>query len=171
MALIINNIIRFAVLILLQGLILNQVTILGGQMIPFLYVLAILMLPIETPVWLVLIISFFTGASIDIFTNTMGMHISAALFLGFLRGYILSLLSPREGYEMGVRPRIDSLGINWFISYAGILILAHHLWLFYIEVFRFSHFFSTLSRAILSAAFTLLLCILVQYLFYFKRRF
>ena len=140
-------------------------------MLPFLYVLAFLMLPIETPVWIVLVISFLTGASIDIFTNTLGMHISAALLMAILRKPVLNLLSPREGYEMGTRPRIDSLGISWFLSYAGLLILAHHFWLFYLELFRFSHFFSTLFRVILSSAFTLLLCVLVQYLFYFKRRF
>lgn len=171
MFLIINNILRFVILILIQGLVLNQVTLLGGQMLPFLYVLAILMLPIETPVWLVLLISFLTGASIDMFTNTLGMHISASLLLAILRKPVLSLLSPREGYEMGTRPRIDSLGISWFLSYAGLLILAHHSWLFYLELFRFSQFFSTLFRVILSSTFTLLLCVLVQYLFYFKKRF
>lgn len=171
MFLIINNILRFVILILIQGLVLNQVTLLGGQMLPFLYVLAILMLPIETPVWLVLLISFLTGASIDMFTNTLGMHISASLLLAILRKPVLSLLSPREGYEMGTRPRIDSLGISWFLSYAGLLILAHHSWLFYLELFRFSQFFSTLLRVILSSTFTLLLCVLVQYLFYFKKRF
>lgn len=171
MFLIINNILRFVILILIQGLVLNQITLFGGQMLPFLYVLAILMLPIETPVWLVLLTSFLTGASIDIFTNTLGMHISAALFLAILRKPVLNLLSPREGYEMGTRPRIDSLGISWFLSYTGLLILAHHFWLFYLELFRFSQFFSTLFRVILSSAFTLLLCVLVQYLFYFKRRF
>lgn len=170
MALVINNILRFVILILIQGLILNQVTVLGGLAIPFLYVLAILMLPIETPTWLVLIISFITGACIDIFTNTLGMHISATLLIGFLRGQILTLLSPREGYEMGVRPRIDSLGLTWFVSYAGILILAHHFWLMFIEVFRFEQFFSTFLRVLLSGAFTLLLAVLVQYLFYHKRR-
>ncbi len=170
MSLILTNIFRFVVLILFQGLILNQVTLLGGQMLPMLYVLAILMLPIETPPWLVLIISFVAGACIDVFSNTLGMHISASLLLGFLRGRILPLLAPREGYEMGVQPRIDSLGLTWFVSYAGILILAHHFWLFFLEIFRFTQFFSTLLRVLLSSAFTLVLAIMVQYLFYHKRR-
>lgn len=166
----VNNILRFGILILFQGLILNQVTLLGGQMLPMLYVLAILMLPIETPVWLVLIVSFLTGACIDVFSNTLGMHISASLLLGFLRWPVLRLLAPREGYEIGVQPRIDALGLTWFISYAGILILIHHFWLFYLEIFRLSQFFSTLMRVLLSTGFTLLLAVLVQYLFYFKRR-
>lgn len=170
MGIVLNNIIRFVVLILFQGLILNQVTLLGGQMQAMLYVLAILMLPIETPRWLVLLISFVAGASIDLFTNTLGMHISSALLLGFARGPVLALLAPREGYEIGVRPRIDSLGLSWFVSYAGLLILAHHFWLFFLEVFRLSEIFYTLFRIILSTAFTLVLAILAQYLFYFKRR-
>ncbi len=165
-----SNIIRFVVLILFQGLVLNQVNLLDGQMLPLLYVLAILMLPVETPAWLVLIISFLTGACIDIFSNTFGMHISATLLLGFLRAPVLRLMAPRDGYEIGVEPRIDSLGITWFLYYAGILILAHHLWLFFLEIFRFSQFFTTLLRVVLSAGFTLLLAVLVQYLFYFKRR-
>lgn len=170
MGLVINNLLRFIGLILFQGLILNPISLFGGQVQPMLYVLALLMLPIETPVWLVLIASFLTGGAVDLFTNTLGMHISAALIMAVLRKRILALLAPREGYETGTRPRIDQLGINWFISYAGLLILVHHLWLFFLEVFRFSAFFSTFSRAILSTLATLLLCVLVQYLFYFKRR-
>lgn len=170
MGIVFNNIIRFVVLILFQGLILNQVSLFDGQVQPMLYVLAILMLPIETPRWLVLVIAFVTGACIDLFTNTLGMHISAALVLGFLRGPVLGLLAPREGYEIGVRPRIDSLGLSWFISYAGLLIFAHLFWLFFLEVFRLSEFFYTLLRIILSSVFTLVLAILVQYLFYFKKR-
>jgi len=170
MTIILNNILRFVVLILFQGLILNQVTLFGGQILPMLYILAILMLPIETPTWFVLIISFATGASIDIFTNTLGMHISATLMVGFMRKRVLELFAPREGYEIGVKTRIDSLGLSWFLSYAGLLILVHHFWLFFLEVFRFTHFFHTFFRVILSAGFTLLLAVLVQYLFYYKRR-
>lgn len=170
MSIVLNNILRFVFLILFQGLVLNQVTLFDGQMVPYLYVMAILMLPIETPVWLVLLIALVTGGCIDIFTNTLGLHMSAALFIGFLRKRVLELLAPREGYEIGVRPRLDDLGLSWLVSYSGLLILAHHFWLFFLEVFRFSHFFSTFFRVLLSASFTLLLVVLAQYLFYNKRR-
>lgn len=170
MAVVVQNILRLLALILFQGLILNSIGLWNGQVQPMLYVLGILMLPIEAPVWVVLIACFFTGASVDLFLDTLGMHTSACLVLGILRARILALFAPRDGYEIGIRPRIDALGLQWFVSYAGILILVHHLWLFFLEVFRFSSFFHTFARALGSAIFTLMLCVLVQYLFFFKRR-
>ena len=50
----------------------------------------------------------------------------------------------------------------WFMTFAGVLVLVHHLWLFFIEVYRFQHFFATLFRAVLSTAATLVLCLLAQ---------
>ena len=54
------------------------------------------------------------------------------------------------------------MGLPWFLTYSGLLILVHHLWLFFAEVYRFSAFFSTLTRAILGGLATLGLCLLVQ---------
>jgi hypothetical protein len=89
--------------------------------------------------------------------------------MGYIRPSVLKIFSPRDGYEFGAEPSIQYLGIPWFLSYAGILILAHHLVLFYIEVFRFNEFFSTLFRVIISSFFTLLLVVFSQYLFQSKK--
>ena len=50
---VVGNTLRFIFLVLLQVLILNNIQ-LSGYLNPFLYVLFILMLPFETPKWLVL---------------------------------------------------------------------------------------------------------------------
>jgi len=155
---------RFFILILIQVLLMNNIQ-LGGFINPYLYVFFILMLPLNTPKWLLLILAFLLGLSIDMFSNTAGMHAAASVFMAYLRPYILELLSPREGYEMNHKPTIQHMGTNWFLSYAGILVFFHHLLLFYLEVFRFSEFFSTFFRVILSSAFTLLLVVLSQFLF------
>jgi hypothetical protein len=63
-----------------------------------------------------------------------------------------------------MRPTIPGMGITWFITYAGVLILVHHLWLFFVELFRFERFFGTFFRAVLSGAFTLVLVLLAQFL-------
>jgi len=99
------------------------------------------------------------------FSNTVGMHIAACTIMAFCRPYLLKMISPREGFERGSKISIRKFGINWFITYAGILILLHHTVLFYLEIFRFSAFFSTLLRVILSSAFTLCLVIVTEYLF------
>lgn len=165
---IIRNIIRFIVLVLVQVLIVQNIE-LGRFINPFVYVLFILMLPFETPKWLLLVASFFLGITIDLFYDTSGMHAAACVLMGYIRPGVLKLFSPRDGYEFGTQPSIQYLGIPWFLSYAGILVVVHHLVLFYIEIFRFSEFFSTFFRVIVSSIFTLLLVVISQYLFQRKK--
>ena len=165
---IIRNILRFFVLVLVQVLIVKNIE-LGRFINPFVYVLFILMLPFETPKWLLLVASFILGITIDMFYDTSGMHAAACVMMGYIRPGILILFSPRDGYEFGTQPSIQYLGIPWFLSYAGILVVIHHLILFYIEIFRFSEFFSTFFRVIVSSIFTLLLVVISQYLFQRKK--
>jgi hypothetical protein len=132
-------------------------------------VLFIIVLPFETPKWVLLFSAFIMGITIDMFYDTAGMHAAACVFIAYIRPGVLKLFSPRDGYEFGTQPTIQHLGIPWFLSYSGILIVLHHLILFYIEIFRFSEFFSTLFRVITSSIFTILLVVISQYLFYRKK--
>ncbi len=165
---IIRNIIRFILLVAVQVLIINNIE-LGRFINPFLYVLFIIILPFETPKWVVLFSAFLIGITIDMFTDTGGMHAAACVLMGYVRPAVLKLFSPRDGYEFGTQPTVQYLGVPWFMSYAGILVLSHHLFLFFLEVFRFSEFFSTFLRVLVSTVFTLFLVIITQYLFYRKK--
>ncbi len=162
-----RNITRFIVLVLVQVLILNNIQI-SGYIVPYFYVLFILLLPFETPNWLLLTMGFVLGITIDLFSHTPGMHAAATVFMAFLRPWVLQMSAPRDGYETGTFPRVYYLGFQWFLRYTVILVLAHHLMLFYIEVFRFSEFFSTLLRVLLSSMFTVILIMLSQYFIYRK---
>jgi len=156
---------QFLVLVLLQVFILNNVQM-GGFVNPYIYILFIILLPVNTPKWLLLVLGFVLGLSIDLFAHTPGMNSSASVFLAFIRPYILEIVAPREGYEKDSSPRIKIYGFTWFLRYAFIMVLAHHFVLFYIEVFRFSDFFLTFSRVILSTIFSTLLIVTSQYLIY-----
>ena len=163
-----KNSLRFIFLVLFQVLILNNIQ-LSGYLNPFLYVLFILMLPFQSPDWLVLILSFVLGISIDMFADTGGLHAVACVLMAFIRRPVLKLVSPRDGYDTGQKPTLQQFGFGWFFSYAGILIFVHHLTLFFMETFSFSEFFSTLFRAILSSLFTLMLIFISQF-FYSNHR-
>ena len=165
---IIRNIIRFFVLVLVQVLIIKNIE-LGRFINPFLYVLFIIIMPFETPKWLLLVVAFVLGITIDMFYDTPGMHSAACVMMAYIRPGVLKLFSPRDGYEFGTQPTIQYLGIPWFLSYAGILIVIHHLILFYIEIFRLHEFFSTFFRVIISSIFTLILVVITQYLFHRKK--
>jgi cell shape-determining protein MreD len=162
-----RNIIRFFILILVQVLLLDNV-LLGGYLNPYFYVLFILLMPFETPRWLLLVAGFLLGLSIDLFTNTLGMHTAATVLMAFMRPWVLSLFAPRDGYEPETYPRIYYYGLGWFAGYAAILTLLHHLVLFYVEVFHFQYFFTTLLRVILSTALTTSTVILSQFFIFRK---
>ena len=159
-----GNIVRFILLILVQILILNHIQ-LSGFINPFVYILIILTLPVKISKILLLTVAFFTGIIIDIFMNTGGIHAAATVCMAFFRPYILNTIAPRDGYEIEEKPSINKLGLSWFLSYASILVLIHHLTLFYLEAFQFENFFATLLRVLISTLFTLLFILISQYLF------
>jgi len=165
---VLRNIVRFIVLVLAQVLIIKNIE-LGRFINPFIYVLFIIVLPFETPKWLLLLSAFILGLNVDIFYDTPGMHAAACVLMAYVRPGVLKLFSPRDGYESGTQPTIQYLGIPWFLSYSAILIVIHHLFLFFLEMFRFSEFFSTFFRALVSSFFTLLLVVVSQYLFNRKK--
>ena len=66
-----KNLIRFVVLVLIQVMILNNIQV-SGFINPYMYVLFILLLPFETPNWLLLLLSFFLGLSVDVAAITKG---------------------------------------------------------------------------------------------------
>jgi hypothetical protein len=124
-----------------------------------------LALPFETPKWLLLLAAFALGITIDLFSSTLGMHSSATVVMAFFRPYVLKIISPRDGYESETLPQLRYYGASWFFKYAVILILIHHFFLFYIEVFRLSSFFTTFARVILSSIFTIILVWISQYFY------
>jgi rod shape-determining protein MreD len=150
-----------------QVLIFNNIEI-GGYINPYIYILFIILLPFETPAWITLSLAFLMGLLVDIFSETLGMHTSATVFMAFLRPYILSYFAPRDGYESGSYPRIFYYGLPWFIKYATLMVFTHHLFLFYVEMFKFQDFFATLLRVILSTLFSSILIIISQY-FVFRK--
>jgi rod shape-determining protein MreD len=156
----------FAVMVLLQVLLLNQIH-LGGFLNPYIYILFIFLLPISMPRYQVLLLSFLIGITIDWFSNTLGLHAASALLIGFLRSPVMKLITIRE-IEQSDYPGMKQTGIKWFITYVSVLVVMHHMFLFYLEVFSFDNFFRTLLRTLLSSVFTIIIIVLSQYLAFRK---
>lgn len=161
---VIQNIFRYVLLVLLQVLVLNQIQW-SGYINPYIYILFILLLPIETPNWLLLLSALLLGLTIDMFGNTSGMHAAASVMVAFARPKILQLIAPRDGYEAETKLTPFVMGFKWFITYVSLSVLLHHLVYFYIEAFRFSEFFFTFFKAIFNSIITILLIIFGQYIF------
>lgn len=153
----------FVGLVLIQVLILNNIEF-GGFVNPYFYILFILLLPFETSKWLLLVVSFFLGLSIDLFSHTLGMHAFACVLIAYIRPFVLKVIAPREGYDAGTTPGLRNFGMEWFLKYAIIIVFTHHFALFFIETFKFHQFFSTIIRVVFSSIFTMIIILLSQLL-------
>lgn len=162
-----RNLFRIIILVVFQIFILNNIQF-SGFVNPYFYVLFILLLPFETPGWLLLSLAFVLGITIDLFSNTPGLHASATVFMAFLRPLVLNSFAPRDGYVPGTFPRIYYYGFGWFFQYSAILILGHHIFLFYMEVFQLSDFLLTFKRVVFSSIFTLFLVLISQFFIFRK---
>lgn len=160
-----KNIFRFIFLLLLQIYVFDNINM-WGYLNPYIYVLFILLLPLETPRFFLLFASFGIGFAVDYFANTMGLNTAACVLTAYLRPGLIRALSQKTELDPGINISIRDLGFRWFFIYTSVLVIIHHLTYFYLEIFRFDEFFMTLKRALFSAVFTIFIIILSQYLFY-----
>ena len=164
----VGNIIRFILLAFAQIYIFNKIQV-SGYINPQVYVLFILMLPFEISGFWLLSFAFLMGITVDLFQHTPGMHAAASVLLAFLRPGVIRLVGKKEDLEPWQYPNVRDAGSLWFFTYVLILVFLHHLFLFYLEVARFSEFFHTLLKVLINTVLTSLIIMLIQYLFYSRR--
>lgn len=153
--------IRFLLLVLIQVFLLNNIH-LGGFITPYIYVLFLLSLPLDAAPAVTLFLGFLLGFTVDLFMRTFGMHAMACVAIAFLRPHVLRYIEPRDGYEVGMRASLTQFGWSWYLSYAALLVFAHHLILFVVEAFAIRELGYILLKTVLSGLVTLLLILIVQ---------
>ncbi|MGN7819917.1 rod shape-determining protein MreD [Chitinophaga varians] len=169
MSILLRNIIRFAFLLLIQVFVLNKILI--HQLVsPYLYMLFILALPFNLPRPVVMLLGFLMGISLDMFSNTMGIHAAACVFIAYLRPFIINVLSPQGGFETTQKtPSMTSMGVSQFLIYAAVLVFLHHVVFFILEVFGFGNPLYLMLKILLSTAASLILIVLYELLFFTKK--
>jgi rod shape-determining protein MreD len=158
--------VMFFSLVIIQVLILNQVQF-SGFVNPYIYILFILLLPLNLPRYAILILAFLLGMTIDIFSNSMGIHAAATVFIAYLRPYVIRSISNREE-DRSEYPGLAQNKLRWFLSYTTIMVFFHHIVLFYLGVFSFSHFFDTFLKIVISSIFSIFVIVLSQYIIFRK---
>ncbi|VAW29892.1 hypothetical protein MNBD_BACTEROID07-1554 [hydrothermal vent metagenome] len=165
----VKNIIRFVLLTLFQVLVLDTIQF-GGYIIPYVYLLFILLLPLDTNKSLLLLLAFFSGLSIDFFENTLGINAAAVVFMAFARPGIIKFYFPTLEYTKGEEPGLSKLGVSGFLKYAFTLVLFHQALLTFLEVFSLQDFLNTLSHILINALVTTLGILITVMLFTSQRR-
>ena len=156
------NIFRFFLILLTQVILLDNIQ-LYGLFTPFLYILFIILLPVDLPKWLLLILSFITGIIIDLFNNTIGIHAFSLIFVAYLRPFVLKIWSPYDGYNSTKELLPYAYGFRWFIKYSFLMVAIHQIILFYIDAFSFKNYDLLLYKWIVNSIFTEILILVVVF--------
>ncbi len=159
----------FFLYLIIQVLVLKNLVIFGTAFC-FLYILYILLLPINVKTVQTLLIAFVLGMGVDLFYDTIGVHTASVLMLAFVRKRWIQAITPTGGYDDDLQPSLLNLGIGWFFIYSFPMILIHHTLFFYIENIGTNLFLSVVQKVIASAIFVFIMSIIVQLLFYSRRR-
>ncbi|MES2418455.1 MAG: rod shape-determining protein MreD [Bacteroidota bacterium] len=161
------NVFRWVVLLFVQIFLLRNLSFYNLST-PFIYVLFILVLPFRIPNLLLYLIAFGTGLTLDIFYDTLGVQAAACVALAFVRILFISVSLNRDSIDEP-EPSLGNMGSKWFILYAFLCVLAHHLVAFFLEAFKLSEFSYTLGRSLLSVIFTLFIVLLVEFIFHNRK--
>ncbi|SEA61407.1 rod shape-determining protein MreD [Flavobacterium gillisiae] len=155
------NIFRFILLLAVQIVIFNNMNFLGFIM-PLPYMLFIILYPVNGNRAGLLLASFLLGLTMDVFSNSGGVHAASCLTLAYLRPSIFK-------FSFGISYEYQTIKLNDVLtperfSFILISVIIHHFTLFILEAFQVSFFWDILIRTLLSTVFTIISCIIIIYL-------
>ena len=145
---------------------LNHIPPLHRFITPYLYFLFLIWMPFSTGRVGLLITGFLLGITLDVFTQTPGLHASASLLVAYLRPFLINLMVPKDTRELAVgSPSIQTMGSASYILFISLLTLFHHGWLVFLEWMTFGNFIFFLGKVFLSTLVTLLLILITELIF------
>lgn len=149
-------------LMLAQVLIFNHIDFMG-YVNPYVYILFVSFYPIQNNRALFLFFSFLLGLSIDLFSDTGGIHAAAALTIAYARP--IALKSAFGSMYQNASIKFDLIDLGSKITYIALLTVIHHIVLFTLEVFSISKTILILQKTLFSSIFTILLCVILSIIF------
>ena len=161
------NFVRFLLLLTAQIVIFNNID-LFGYINPFPYILFIILYPVNGNKPMLIISGFLLGITMDLFGNSGGVHAASCLILAYSRPYLFK-------FAFGLSYEYQTVRINDVLtperfSFLLLAVIVHHFTLFILEVFQLSSLWDILLRTVLGTLFTLLICIVLIYIFKPSRR-
>lgn len=135
---------------------------------PMIYLAFLLLLPLDTSHFKLLLAGLATGWLIDYTMGTDGLNVIATLPVAFLRPWIIGFFYTREDPREGGVPSAERFGKIKFIRYIAVCVLLHHFLFFSFEALSWVHLDRTLLRIIISSAASIYFIWLTARLFTLK---
>ena len=144
---------RYFLVMLLQVLLFDQLQLLGVCH-PYIYILCLLMMPITLPHSADMVIGAVVGLIMDIFCNSLGVHTASCIFIMFIRPYLIGAIV-NDKDRLNEQITLRTLGMEALLKYVVILVLAHHLMVFLLAAWSWSHIGFVLMETIVSSLITI----------------
>lgn len=158
----IKNTFLFIALVLLQVLVFSKIRYLG-YVNPMVYLLFLILYPYGENKIPFLFAAFLLGLTVDIFSNTGGIHAASAVFIAYVRTGILKIVF---GQKLDFQElKLMQYPFTKVFSYTTIMVVLHHTLFYFLEVFNFNHLFTTFAKIGMASASTIAVCLLFIYIF------
>ena len=156
------NVLRFALLVLVQVLVFNRLNFFGF-INPMVYILFLYWYPIKENRALFIGLGFLMGLIIDIFSDTLALHAAATVTVAYLRPAIMR-------FVFGINYEFQSFRLSnatqvQQITFLALLIVAHQIIFFVLEVFSLGNLLLILKKIVFNGLGTLVMCALFKSLF------
>lgn len=165
---IIQFMLLYVILVPLQALVFNRIYLFNTAM-PLAFIYIIMRLPVTLGPIGAMTLSFLTGLSVDVFSDTLGMNALACTLLAVLRLPALRLYFPREEDLSNPEPSMKSLGVGIYMKYAITVSLIYCTIFFSIESFSFYSIGRLLMRIVGSAVLTFIIIMCIDSILTNKR--
>lgn len=145
-------IIQWFIAIVLQVLLFNNLQFLGLCQ-PQIYLLCLLMFPINLPRWADMLIGMALGFFMDILCNSIGVHTMACIFVMFVRQPLLARFI-QDPERLTGEISTQTISLDAFIKYTLILVFLHQICISMLSAWTFHHFWMTILQILISATIT-----------------
>lgn len=151
-------------LVAAQMMVFNYIHLYGyATPLPFVYLL--LLFPLSTDRWSILLWGFVCGLLCDIASLTLGIGMAAMTLTAFIQPPLLLMMTPKDAVE-DMQPGFDTMGFWPYVRYAFLLTSIFVLAYFVIHTFNFFHPLDFLIALLSSWALTFFFCLIFEALRY-----
>lgn len=155
-----KRLLSLVLLVLLQVLILNRIN-LFGYVTPILYIMLILKFDSGMSRGSILLWGFFIGLSVDIFSNTLGMHAAAATLLAMLQPTLIKLFITVDRRDI-VKPSLMTMLKGQFFGYILLASFIHHSIYFLLRTFSLDDWAILIAKVVFSSLLTTVLIFVLE---------
>ncbi len=139
-----------------------------GYVRPAFFLLFVLMLPLNTSAALRLVLAFVMGLSVDVFSQSMGMHTAAVVAMAYVQHYLIPRMKVSKDIDESKVVSLKIFDFQWFAIYSFVLILVYHLAFFALDAFSFHYIWRHLYIVPINSLASFIVIMAVQLIAYKK---